>query len=49
MIYYNQNQLNNLTQRIIGCAFEVSNVLGCGFLKKVYVRALVQELKAAGL
>jgi len=24
---------NGLTERIIGCAFQVSNTLGCGFLK----------------
>ena len=41
--------INDLTERIIGCAFEVSNVLGCGFLEKVYERALVQELRMAGL
>ncbi|MGD1918381.1 MAG: GxxExxY protein [Pleurocapsa sp.] len=34
---------------MIGCAFEVSNVLGSGFLEKVYERALVQELRIAGL
>ena len=45
----NHNDLNHLTEKIIGCAFEVSNVLGCGFLEKVYENALVQELKAAGL
>ncbi|MBE9042835.1 GxxExxY protein [Pleurocapsales cyanobacterium LEGE 10410] len=44
-----QADLNDLTQKIIGCAFEVSNVLGCGFLEKVYERALVRELSIAGL
>ena len=44
-----QTDLNNLTEKIIGCAFEVSNILGCGFLEKVYERALVQELRLAGL
>ena len=43
------DSLNYLTEKIIGCAFEVSNVLGCGFLEKVYERALVQELVSAGL
>ena len=41
--------LSHLTEKIIGCAFEVSNVLGSGFLEKVYERALVQELRIAGL
>jgi GxxExxY protein len=29
--------------------FEVSNVLGCGFLEKVYERALLRELLGRGL
>lgn len=41
--------LNELTERIIGCAFRVSNGLGCGFLEKVYQNALVHELRKAGL
>jgi GxxExxY protein len=49
MINESMDSLNYLTEKIIGCAFEVSNVLGCGFLEKVYERALVQELIAAGL
>lgn len=40
---------NDLTSKIIECAFEVSNVLGCGFIEKVYERALVQELRTSGL
>lgn len=42
-------ELEQVTQRIIGCAFKVSNGLGCGFLEKVYERALVHELKKVGL
>jgi GxxExxY protein len=34
-----------LTQEIIGAAFEVYKVLGYGFLEKVYENALVEELK----
>jgi GxxExxY protein len=34
----------SLTQEIIGAAFEVHNVLGYGFLEKVYQRALQTEL-----
>jgi GxxExxY protein len=41
--------INSLTKRVIGCAFEVSNVLGSGFLEKVYQRALMEELTLAGL
>lgn len=38
-----------LTHRIIGCAFKVHNVLGAGFLEKVYENALVIELRGCGL
>ena len=41
--------VNSLTEKIIGCAYEVSNVLGCGFLEKVYENALAHELKRKGL
>ena len=40
---------HELTQRVIGGAYAVSNELGCGFLEKVYENALVLELRAAGL
>ena len=38
-----------LTEQIIGCAFEVSNELGVGFVEKVYANALVHELCKRGL
>ena len=38
-----------LTEKIIGCAFKVSNSLGCGFLEKVYENALAHELRKAGV
>ena len=41
--------LDGITGKIIGCAQQVSNVLGCGFLEKVYENALVLELRKAGL
>ena len=41
----NKELLNEITQKIIGCAYRVSNVLGVGFLEKVYENALVYELK----
>jgi GxxExxY protein len=40
---------NGLTERIIGCAFQVLNTLGAGFLEKVYENALAYELREAGL
>ncbi|HHO58698.1 MAG TPA: GxxExxY protein [Thiotrichales bacterium] len=38
-----------VSQRVIACAFEVSNTLGAGFLEKVYEKALCIELKKSGL
>ncbi|WP_315789303.1 GxxExxY protein [Fischerella sp. JS2] len=43
------DELNRITQKIIGCAYTVSNVLGVGFLEKVYENALAHELRKAGL
>lgn len=37
-----------LTEKIIGCAYKVSNTLGCGFLEKVYENALAHELRKSG-
>jgi GxxExxY protein len=34
----------DLTQDIIGAAFDVHNALGCGLLEKVYKNALTHEL-----
>ena len=42
-------ELNRLTEKIIACAFTVSNVLGVGFLEKVYENALVHELRKNGV
>lgn len=39
----------SVTEQIIGCAYAVANILGCGFLEKVYENALVHELIKAGL
>jgi GxxExxY protein len=39
----------DLVERVIGAIYEVSNVLGAGFLEKVYERALVRELALRGL
>ena len=40
---------HELSERIIGCAFAVSNTLGVGFLEKVYENALAHELRRGGL
>ena len=42
-------ELNAITEKIIGCAFKVSSTLGVGFLEKVYENALAHELRKSGL
>ena len=44
-----RDELNALSERVIGAAYEVSNVLGAGFMEKVYERALLHELGAQGI
>ena len=39
-------EINKLTERVIGCAYNVSNALGVGYLEKVYENALAVELRA---
>jgi GxxExxY protein len=39
----------DLTEKIIGCAYTVSNTLGTGFFEKVYENALAIEIQNAGL
>jgi GxxExxY protein len=41
--------LEALVEAVIGAAYEVSNVLGAGFLEKVYERALMEEIHLRGL
>jgi GxxExxY protein len=38
-----------ITEKVIGAAYKVANVLGCGFLEKVYENALAYELRKQGL
>lgn len=40
---------DDLTQQIIGCAYKVHNILGPGFLEKIYENALRIELEKLGL
>lgn len=40
---------DDLTHRIIGCAYRVHNALGPGFLEKVYENSLRIELERLGL
>jgi hypothetical protein len=40
-----QNETSRLTEKVIRCAFTVSNRLECGLLDKVYEDALAHELR----
>jgi GxxExxY protein len=42
-------RLDEITERVIGCAFAVANALGTGFLERIYENALAHELTKAGL
>jgi GxxExxY protein len=41
--------LEALVETVVGAAYEVSNVLGAGFLEKLYERALIEELRLRGI
>lgn len=43
------NNSNQISEKIIGCTFKVSNALGAGFLERVYQNALMIELADNGL
>lgn len=40
---------DDLTRTILGCAFEVANELGSGFVESVYQRALLMALHGQGI
>ncbi len=42
-------EINNLSYQIIGCAIEVHKILGPGLLESAYQNCLIFELKKAGL
>jgi GxxExxY protein len=42
-------EYEDITHKIIGCAYRVFNQLGFGFLESVYRKAMVIELKKANL
>ena len=48
-MHANEDRLNLLSNRIIGCALKVQHTLGVGFLEKVYENALAHELRSSGL
>ena len=39
----------DITKKVIGCAYKVYNKMGFGFLKSVYEKCLLIELRRAGL
>jgi GxxExxY protein len=41
--------LDVIVRTVIGAAYEVANVLGAGFLEKIYERAMERELALRGL
>jgi len=45
----NKMEIDKITEIIIGCAFNVSNTLGVGFLEKVYENALAHDIREQGL
>ncbi len=45
----NALEINELTEKIIGCALQVHRHLGPGFLESVYQAALAHELNKAGI
>jgi GxxExxY protein len=45
----NKRESDPLITAIVGAAYEVGNVLGAGFLEKVYERGLARECSLRGL
>ena len=48
-MHADKTEVNRMSERIIGCAFQVLNTLGAGFLEKVYENAVAHELRKSGL
>jgi GxxExxY protein len=44
-----RQELDKITEKVIGCVYAVSKQLGNGFLEKVYENALCIELSKVGL
>ncbi len=42
-------EINQITEKVIGCSYQVANNLGSGFLEKVYENALAHEIRKTGL
>jgi len=48
-IHEEKMELDEITEKIIGCAYEVSNSLGSGFVEKVYENSLFHQLLKSNL
>jgi GxxExxY protein len=48
-IHADARRLDEITERVIGCAYTVANTLGPGFLEKVYENVLAYQVEKAGL
>jgi GxxExxY protein len=44
-----KDELDAVSEKIIGAAYKVSNTLGSGFLEKVYENALAHQLRKDGM
>jgi GxxExxY protein len=44
-----REQLDLITEKVIGCCYTVASSLGTGFLEKVYENALGHEIRKSGL
>ena len=44
-----QKHINEISYKIIGCAFEVHKHLGPGLLESIYESCFIDEMKKAGL
>ena len=44
-----EDELNKISETIIGCAYAVGNTLGNGFLEKIYENALALEINGKQL
>ena len=44
-----KEELDSVSEKIIGAAYKISNTLGSGFLEKVYENALAHELRKDGM
>jgi len=48
-MHADSDRLDDLSGRVIGCAFTVLNTLGAGFLEHAYENALALELGATDI